>query len=176
MSMLMRLPKYLPPLDVLLHDIHRPTPAALAQAMGVTESTAKRWIANNEAPKPVLLALFWLTRWGMQWTDADLYNEAQLHFSMNRCQARQILDLKGKLRRAAKLGNFGSANDPAEGIELPVPDGTKVVQVKRERGHVPGVPRRANEGARLAPGVIRERQVKPPVGYHQFVHKKRRAA
>lgn len=176
MSMLMRLPKYIPPLDELLYDIHKPTPAALAQAMGVTESTAKRWIASNEAPKPVLIALFWLTRWGMQWMDADLYNEAQLHFSMNRCQARQIRDLKSKLHRAAKLGNFGSANDPAEGIELPLPAGMTVVQVHRDRVPVPGTPRRTQEAARLAPGAIRERQVRPPVGYHQFVHKKRRAA
>lgn len=176
MSMLMKLPKYVPPLDELLYYTHRPTAAALAKAMGVTESTAKRWIAKNEAPKSVLLALFWLTRWGMQWVDADLYNEAQLHFAMNRCQARQIRDLKSKLRRAAKLGNFGSANDPAEGIELPVPAGTQPVQIHRQRMTVPGSPRRPAEAAPLAPGVIRERQVKPPVGFHQFIHKKRRAA
>lgn len=176
MSMLMKLPKYIPPLDDLLYDIHRPTPAALAEAMGVSEDVAKRWIAKNEAPKPVLLALFWLTRWGMQWMDADLYNEAQLHFSMNGCQARQIRDLRSKLRRAAKLGNFGSANDPAEGIELPVPAGMKVVQIHRERVSVPGTPRRPVDALLLAPGAIRERQVRPPAGYRHFIQKKRRAA
>lgn len=176
MSMLKKLPKHLPPLDVMLWDVFSPKPEELAAAFGVSKRTVYNWIAKNDAPHAVKLALFWLTRWGMQWMDADLYNEAQLHFSMNRCQARQIRDLKSKLRRAAKLGNFGSANDPAEGIELPLPAGVQPVQVHRKRVAVPGAPRRQAEAVPLAPGVIRERQVKPPVGYHQFIHKKRRAA
>jgi hypothetical protein len=175
MSMLFRLPKYMPPLDAMLHDIFSPSPAALAAAMGVTERTVHRWIAKNDAPHPVKLALFWLTRWGMQWTDADLYNEAQLHFAMNRCQAGQIRDLKGKLRRTAKLANFGSANDPAEGVELPLPADTKPVQLHRPREPLPGTSKRGR-GVEKYPGAIRERLCKPTMGYQQFVHKKRSAA
>jgi len=176
MSMLMRLPKHVPKLNDLLYDLFNPTVAELAAAMGVSERTAKRWVAENDAPLSVKLALFWLTKWGMQWTNADLYNEAQLHFSMNSCQARHIRDLKTKLRRTAKLGSFGSANDPAEGVELPLPAGVKAVQMHRQTVNLPRGAKRDRRVDPLAPGLIRERLCKPTVGYQHFVQKKRRAA
>ena len=170
------LPKHVPKLDDLLYDLFNPTVAELAAAMGVSERTAKRWVAENDAPLPVKLALFWLTKWGMQWTNADLYNEAQLHFSMNGCQARLIRDLKTKLHRTAKLGSFGSANDPAEGVELPLPPGLKAVQLHRQRVNLAGIAKRDRKVDPLAPGLIRERLCKPTVSYQHFVQKKRRTA
>lgn len=174
MSMLKRLPKHVPPLDVLLYDIFSPKPAELAKAFEVSEATVRKWIKQNDAPMAVKLALFWLTRWGMQWCDADLYNEAQLHFMMNRCQARQIRDLKGRLRKAARIGNFGAANDPAEGIELPTPDEVRPIQMHKRQAS-PGMSRRALGDAE-APGMIRRRVCTPPTGFQHHVQKKRRAA
>ncbi|MEK8087008.1 hypothetical protein WNB94_11350 [Aquabacterium sp. A3] len=178
MSLLHRLPKNMPPLDVVLHDIFSPKPAALAAALGVDERTVRRWIAANEAPRPVMLALFWLTRWGMQWTDADLYNEAQLHFAMNRCQAQTIRELRTQLARMGRIGSFGAANDPAEAVVLPLPAGTHPVRMcLKKRQTVPdahGRNRRAAGSGEV--GLIRERVCKRPTSYHHFVQRKRSAA
>ncbi len=176
MSMLKRLPKYVPPLDDVLYDLFRPKPAELADAMGVTEKTARKWIAQNKAPKSVMLALFWLTRWGMQWTDADLYNEAQLHFAMNRCQAMRLRELKARLRKVAKIGDFGAANDPAEGIELPMPVKEQALKFYKRSEH----PKASGRGGDLVlpdgPGFIRRRVCQPPTSYQHHVQKKRRTA
>lgn len=178
MSMLKKLPKHMPALPDLLCDIFRPSAAELAQAMGVTERTAKRWIAKGEAPKSVMLALFWLTRWGMQWTDADLYNEAQLHFAMNSCQARQIRELKAKLRRMSKIGNFGAANDPNEDAALPLPSDVKPVQVhapkKTAKQKAHGV-RLGGDGVQTE-RVVRKRVCKAPNSYQHHSAQKRGAA
>lgn len=173
MSMLFRLPKQLPPLNVLLEEIGRPTVLELARALDVHERTVRRWVAANDAPKSALLTLFWLTRWGMQWLDADLYNEAQLHFAMNSCQARQIRELKGRLNRVGRLGSFGSANDPAEGVELPRPGDPHPMFVQRRPVALDG---RRLKATAAAPGVIQERQCAPPNGYRDFIRRKRRAA
>lgn len=177
MSMLTRMPGVVPPLHVLIDDLHRPSPKELANALGVGERTVRRWIAENHAPRPVLLALFWLTRWGMQWIDADLYNEAQLHFAMNTCQAVQMREMRKRIDRLARIGNFGSANDPNEYMALPVPGAAQPVRlyVKKREAH----PAQRQSGRRAPHAdaqVIRERLCRPTTGFHHFIRKKRAAA
>ena len=60
-----RIPKYLPPLSLMLDDLGNPRPEAIAKTMGGTRSTVYRWLREDNAPRPVLLALFWLTNWGV---------------------------------------------------------------------------------------------------------------
>lgn len=177
MSMLVKMPRKLPPLDVLLEDLFRPHPTELAKALGVGERTVRRWIAENEAPRPVLLALFWLSRWGMQWMDADLYNEAQLHFSMNRCQAAEMREMRKRMDRMARIGNFGAANDPNEHAALPLARHEKPVHLHlKKRAAHPAQGRGGRRDSYMEVPVIRERVCKPPTGFHHFIRKKRAAA
>lgn len=74
MNTIRKLPKHTPPLGVMLEALGRPHPRELARALGAGERTVRRWISENDAPRPVLLSLFWLTHWGAQWLDADAHN------------------------------------------------------------------------------------------------------
>lgn len=68
--MLNRLPKYPPSLGDMLADIGNPGDKAVAKAFGVTTRTVRNWHRRG-APRPVLLSLFWLTRWGCSELDSD---------------------------------------------------------------------------------------------------------
>ena len=69
--MLNRLPRQMPPLDVMLADIGNPTTREVARALDVTERTVRRWLSHGTAPRPVMLALFWVTSWGLSATDCE---------------------------------------------------------------------------------------------------------
>lgn len=111
-SMLRRLPQQLPPFAMMLDDIGNPSAGHLAKAMGVSEATARRWIAEDAAPRSVLLALFWVTRWGASAADTNAYNDALHHAQEARILRRQLEDLQGHLAQVGQIADFGSANDP----------------------------------------------------------------
>jgi hypothetical protein len=114
--MLNRLPRQMPPLSWMLDDIGNPKPRDLARALGVSERTAKGWIARDEAPTPALLALFWLTRWGQQAVDAEAHNATCMHATMVALLRGELAELNVRLQRLGRIADFGSANDPAEAI------------------------------------------------------------
>lgn len=129
--MLNRLPRQVPPLSMMLDDIGRPSPRELARAFDVTERTVRRWIADDSAPLTVLLALFWLTSWGISAVDAEAHNSAVMSASMVRVLRGQVSDLKARLDRLGKIADFGAANDPAPGVMLaPVATPVRAVQHK----------------------------------------------
>jgi predicted DNA-binding transcriptional regulator AlpA len=126
--MLNRLPKFLPTLKEMMQDCFNVTPQELAKALGVTERTVWRWLKNDSAPKAVLLSLFWLTRWGMSQTNAEVHNLASLHMSMSSAlrselgkAQQEIKALQSQIEHLGRLGDFGSANDPAVGVTGPGP-------------------------------------------------------
>ena len=114
--MLNRLPRQLPPLSWLLDDIGNPKPREVARALGVSERSVKGWITRDEAPTPVLLALFWLTRWGRQSVDADAHNAACMHATMAALLRDELAELNARVQRLGRIADFGSANDPAEAV------------------------------------------------------------
>ncbi len=71
-------PTHPPPLSLILADIGQPSPATLAKALGVSERTARRWIASDRAPLVARLALWPLTRWGHSAASAHHANAATL--------------------------------------------------------------------------------------------------
>jgi hypothetical protein len=126
--MLNRLPKRVPSLSDMLVEIGRPKPAQVAKALDVHERTVNRWLREGRAPKPAMLSLFWLTKWGMQWLDAEVFNLAQMHMGMSQALKRELdqakaenLRLQDQIGHLGRLGEFGSANDPMQGASGPGP-------------------------------------------------------
>ena len=114
--MLELLPKEVPPLETLLDNIGRPRARKVAKALGVSERTVQRWQETGHAPRPVLLALFWITRWGFSIIDCKAHNDAVMYAGMVNGLKRQIADLEERLEAVGRIGDFGSANDPAPGV------------------------------------------------------------
>jgi hypothetical protein len=112
-SMLQRLPKAVPPLDCLLTDIGNPSAPHLAKAMRVTPGTAARWIREGNAPQAVMLALFWVTRWGASMVNANAHNDAALARHTAEIRSREVTMLQAELTRVEDIADFGSANDPS---------------------------------------------------------------
>lgn len=107
--MIRRLPGQLPPLSLMLDDIGRPSPASIARALGVSARSVRRWIATDAAPRPILAALFWLTRWGVSQVAADAHNSATLAAGYVRALKDENAALRSDLGRALALAD-GAAN------------------------------------------------------------------
>ena len=118
--MLHLLPKHTPPLDTLLGDIGA-KPQQVAKALGVHPKTVARWIEQGDAPLPVRLALFWITRWGWSQLDAELLNQSRMHAGMVDCLKRRIADLEAQIELLGRIGDFGAANDPAPDVRRRAP-------------------------------------------------------
>lgn len=68
---LARLPRYLPSLAQVLNDLGNPTTEAIAQALGVSVVSVRRW-KRTQAPRPALLALWWLSWDGyLEWDEVQ---------------------------------------------------------------------------------------------------------
>ncbi len=119
--MLNRLPRLVMPLSMLLDDIGNPKPRELARALFVQEGEVREWIKQDQAPMPVMLALFWLTRWGHSQANTDAHNDAVMHAGVAQSLRREVEDLTAKLARLGRIADFGSANDPAPGVARPAP-------------------------------------------------------
>lgn len=107
-------PKHLPALSIILDDLMgAKTPEALADHLGVSASTARRWMAVDHAPRAVALALFWETRWGQSIVDCDAVNQARMQEGLNRALKNENASLLARIARLEALGNnFGAANEP----------------------------------------------------------------
>jgi hypothetical protein len=110
--MLNRLPRQMPPLKAMLADIGCPSVKDIARALQVHETTVRKWLREDHAPHPVMLAVFWLTRWGVSAIDCEAHNAAVMSAGMARCRLEQIEKLETKILKLAQIGDFGSANDP----------------------------------------------------------------
>jgi predicted DNA-binding transcriptional regulator AlpA len=105
-------PRQLPPLSLMLGDLGDPAPRVLARGLGVSVRTVQRWIAADQAPRAVMLAVFWSTRWGRSTIEAHAYNEAAQAFGLAECYRRERDALRRELARVLAAADFGSANEP----------------------------------------------------------------
>lgn len=132
-SMLNRLPKELPPFEVMLKDIGDPSLPALAHALQVHESTLRRWLRGQDVPRVAMLAVFWLTRWGMSLADCEAHNTAVTQASLASALQAQVDDLQERIARLTTIGEFGSANDPESPNHISRPAVAKVRRVGAAR-------------------------------------------
>lgn len=65
----------LPSFATMLEDVPG-TPAQVARHLGIKESTLKTYKRTGNAPRGVMLALFWETRWGRSAADVEASNAA----------------------------------------------------------------------------------------------------
>lgn len=101
----------LPSLNEMATDLQA-TPAALASYWGVSKSTAYRWLSVGNAPRAAMLALYWLTRWGLSELEADAQNRANVFEGLAQALQRELWRQREDFTRLARIGHYGSANDP----------------------------------------------------------------
>lgn len=111
--MLHLLPRHTPSLELMLEDLGNPHPRKLAKALGVSERTVRKWRAQEYAPRPAMLAIYWITRWGQNRVHTEAHNEAQLFRGYVNCVKEENEKLRAQLQQLGRIGDFGSANDPS---------------------------------------------------------------
>lgn len=111
----------LPPFSILFHDI----PASLSQIsrhLGLSPGTVRRYLRDDQAPRAVMLALFWESRWGRSAANCEAANFGQVHYALAQSLKEKnqvLLDQIGLLEAALALqdGNH-AANGPIWRIGL----------------------------------------------------------
>jgi hypothetical protein len=110
--MLELIPRHTPPLGVMLDDIGGPATDRVAASLGVSPRTLRRWLADDSTPRPVLLAVFWLTRWGATATTMAARNEAAMYAGYVECLKTEKARLEAEMGRLLALRDTGAANLP----------------------------------------------------------------
>lgn len=96
----------------MLADLGRPPPARIAAALGVSVRTVQRWVQRDQAPRPVMQGIFWLTSWGRSRIYVDADYTVRIHRGLADAYRREAEALRRELARVLSLGEFGSANAP----------------------------------------------------------------
>ena len=106
-------PAKLPHLHSLLANIRAPD-HKIASLLGVYPNSVKRWRKLVQAPRPVMLALFWESTWGQSAANCDAVNWGRLQFQENVMLKRKLASLQRKIERleAALAENDQAANSP----------------------------------------------------------------
>ncbi|VTU20815.1 hypothetical protein SRS16CHR_02719 [Variovorax sp. SRS16] len=109
-----RAPRSLPPLEYLLSSIRSSanTPQSIARYLGISERTLARWRADEQAPRPVMLALYWESEWGIAHLHTDAINEAQHARSWVATMERECERLRGVIAKLESAEGWESANSP----------------------------------------------------------------
>lgn len=112
-------PRQLPPFSLMLDEIGA-RDKALAQHLGVNERTLRRWRADDSAPRPVMLALFYETRWGRSAVNCRAENDARMFAGLARAYERHSNTLRARVARLEAIGDFSAANAPVfdESVQL----------------------------------------------------------
>lgn len=108
-------PSTVPVWHVLLEDLAHPPARRVARVLGVGVRTVRRYNSTGRAPRPCLLALFWLTRWGRSSVHAQATNDAILACSYLAALQRRVRELETEVQRLAALSGHGAANAPRIG-------------------------------------------------------------
>ena len=89
-------------------------PDAVGRFLDLSPSTMRRYIKDGQAPKPVMLALYWESSWGLGHANADAVNDARRYFNEDLLLRRQVEQLKSavSLLEHELDRRTGSANSP----------------------------------------------------------------
>lgn len=149
------IPHQVPPLSMLLDDLGNPPARVIARAVGVSERTVQRWIADDSAPRSVLLALFWVTRWGQSVVHAEAHNSARMWAGFARALQDELQQIRSQLAKLGEIGHYGSSNDPLPGVAtagIPAPslEGAQRPPEHAQAKHATATSRKRKAAARRA--------------------------
>lgn len=105
----------LPGLPTILADLSHAKPAQVARHLGISPITLARYTAAGQAPRAVMLALFWETRWGRSAADAEAVNWAAMHHRESTMLRRENAALRRHIEALEALlsqGTGHAANAP----------------------------------------------------------------
>jgi len=115
-------PAQVPLLSSLLADLGGLSAARLAAVFGVSRSTAHRWIAQDRAPRSVVLALYLAApSYGQREAQARVMHAQEgqrLAQALAEATAQQLEAVRRELARVLSLGDFGAANAPSFPLPL----------------------------------------------------------
>lgn len=103
----------LPSFSTMLQDLQA-TPEQLARHLDLSRRQLQRYQAADAAPRVVMLAMFWETRWGRSAADCEAANWAALHYRRAEIAERQIVALRRQVEQleAALAMLDRAANSP----------------------------------------------------------------
>lgn len=70
----------------------------VARHLGVTEQTLKKYIKAEGAPRAIMLALFWETRWGRSAADTEAANYGAIYYRKAIGLERENLAMRKKMQ------------------------------------------------------------------------------
>lgn len=98
----------------MLDDIPATT-EQIARLLDLKPATIERYRRDGQAPRPVMLALFWETRWGRATADCEAVNwaasqsqQAQMFKRENARLVKQLLTMESEISKQKD----GAANSP----------------------------------------------------------------
>lgn len=105
-------PRHLPDLHTILRDLGNPHASQIAKHLGVNVRTVYAWKAKNDAPRPALLALFWLSSYGQSALYCDLYNGYRMQKSLTDMLRKENTTLREMAAKKAPEGAFSVPHEP----------------------------------------------------------------
>lgn len=113
-------PREMPAFREMLANIGNPSSKAIAKALGLSERTVRSYRASGHAPRPVMLALFWVTSWGQARAHIDAHNDARMAQQSAVIYRHEAEKLRTLAQKLAQHRRDDCANDPAtiEGVSL----------------------------------------------------------
>lgn len=111
-------PFQLPPLSLLLDDMPTRCTRSIARHLGISERTLKRYQDKDQAPRALMLALFWESRWGLSILDCEAVNRDRVRQGLIGALQLEGQQLRATVARLLELGDFGAANAPLWGANF----------------------------------------------------------
>lgn len=96
-----------------MDDLGRPSAAELSKFLGLTERTIYGYSRSGNAPRPVLLALFWESTYGRSHLDCEAFNARKTLQALGDSLARENAGLRARITRLEATADYGSANGPS---------------------------------------------------------------
>lgn len=116
---------HLPPFSTLIEDQFTRDHQKIAKQVGVSLRTLQRYIAIDGAPRAVMLALFYESRWGVSLIHTSAHNDAVISAQLAASLGRENASLRARIAYVEALAaskaktdqddqanGFGSANEP----------------------------------------------------------------
>lgn len=108
-------PRSLPIWQTIIEDLGNPHPKRIAKVLGIGVRTVYRYHRENQAPRSVALALFWLTRWGRSQVYTQAVNDCQMAVSYANALEAELNRTRVHLEHVLALSDSGAANAPLIG-------------------------------------------------------------